>query len=819
MAIDKLGRAYRADGRGPSYERAWLNANRDIAHALAQSWRGLTTAQAERLRRAILTLGDGPVLNGLFGCLWYGAPEVVTDPLWDLAQDDRPWIWWKALEAWRSRMALAHREPGSLPDKIRRCLFVVEGTARDEAQKAQTAAELPRLFTPELGTMASDVWRKICERIVRDFDRKTATQVLLDYLRQMQSAVTEQQWAVDDACRYNSRWMVAYVIRTLNLWYGVDLGHLGTEEAADSFKTEPKNFAEFQHLLAQVLEWRVGNPNAEFTEQSFRGKLDLSKTTAETSARPSSAAPLIPSGQQQSSSSSGFTAALPNGVTVELLGACDYPSEGKQWWRPDGSPLAEAPYDKRGAWVSPNDRDRAPFELALRVRNLPENWEAGVQALGNTFSNSTDPPYKAGQRLPELRWLMMEAQPNQTTCTLRCNVVAPWQTLAWSSLPLTSPPPTPGSSVVFSEVRAGFGGGRVTVSGRDSSGEGVSVTVTGRVGGSNEDRLFGVGDLRRIVAITKDGKMQTAPSDGFYFAEGEERATAYFPRLSLANVKEFQFQVRPLTWVEFRNVPLRRGLQTDVEVRVHAADAGDKAVPSAGTDQEKEIVLPEADGQRTVMLDLTTGELIPWPRAESPDRMGQAILKLGKGDLVYDCDLGDRSLILLRGATSEQAQGYRRAVHQGPSHRTASARSPDRQDRRRPAVPSHDPGCRRQGLHTPILSDLDRQGRGGGALAGPETVGSGLELRIAPTREELGANVLQEWTKALAERRTPAGRSLSLGPRPAGHQSRAPRDCPDARRQDLAAGPQCRAIYHGARPGLAARRTSAAASTTAVGRW
>ena len=72
-----------------------------------------------------------------------------------------------------------------------------------------------------------------------------------------------------------------------------------------------------------------------------------------------------------------FTAVLPNGVMVELLGICDYPSEGKQWWRPDGSPLEEAPYDKRGAWVSPNDRNKAPFELALRVRNLPENWEAG----------------------------------------------------------------------------------------------------------------------------------------------------------------------------------------------------------------------------------------------------------------------------------------------------------------------------------------------------------------------------------------------------------------------------------------------------------
>ena len=27
---------------------------------------------------------------------------------------------------------------------------------------------------------------------------------------------------------------------------------------------------------------------------------------------------------------------LANGATVELLGVCEYPSAGKQWWRPDG---------------------------------------------------------------------------------------------------------------------------------------------------------------------------------------------------------------------------------------------------------------------------------------------------------------------------------------------------------------------------------------------------------------------------------------------------------------------------------------------------
>jgi len=46
------------------------------------------------------------------------------------------------------------------------------------------------------------------------------------------------------------------------------------------------------------------------------------------------------------SDSSEFKATLPNGVTVELIGVCEHPSQGKQWWRPDGKVLEEPPYKK-----------------------------------------------------------------------------------------------------------------------------------------------------------------------------------------------------------------------------------------------------------------------------------------------------------------------------------------------------------------------------------------------------------------------------------------------------------------------------------------
>ncbi|MBN1507304.1 MAG: M56 family metallopeptidase [Sedimentisphaerales bacterium] len=69
-----------------------------------------------------------------------------------------------------------------------------------------------------------------------------------------------------------------------------------------------------------------------------------------------------------------------------------------------------------------------------------------------------------------------------------------------------------------------------------------------------------------------------------------------------------------------------------------------------------EIVLPEADRQ-PVALDLATGELVALPLAgPEPEKLERALKDLGKGDLLYDCDSGDRTFILVRGAKSEQAR-------------------------------------------------------------------------------------------------------------------------------------------------------------------
>jgi len=365
--------------------------------------------------------------------------------------------------------------------------------------------------------------------------------------------------------------------------------------------------------------------------------------------RPGSTPPPDP----ETAPETGARVTLPSGVEVELLGACEYPSKGKQWWRPDGSPLADAPYDKRGAWVIPNDRSKTPFEIALRVRYLPEHWEAMVQSPGNSWSGASDPPYKAGKRLHELRWLVMQADPDQTTCKIRCDIVEPWQTIARTAPQIDVSQQADESGVAFTRIEKAFSNG-------------VSVTITGPVGDPNDARLYGARDLKRVIAVTKDGRIEESPFGGVLFHGEEPRrivtrmkgermedtipagppsdtglgsATVYFPRLPLADIEQFQYQTRTLTSVEFRSVPLRPGKPTAVEVHVESADR---------PQDPRKITLPDCDHE-PFMLDLATAKLLTIPKAESPAEMWQAIKTIGQGDLVYD----SRALILVRDATTE----------------------------------------------------------------------------------------------------------------------------------------------------------------------
>lgn len=65
-----------------------------------------------------------------------------------------------------------------------------------------------------------------------------------------------------------------------------------------------------------------------------------------------------------------YVVKLPDGLTLEVVGVSFYPSAGRPWWRPDGSPLPNRPYQAMdGIILSGAGQDGR--EIAVRISNQP----------------------------------------------------------------------------------------------------------------------------------------------------------------------------------------------------------------------------------------------------------------------------------------------------------------------------------------------------------------------------------------------------------------------------------------------------------------
>jgi beta-lactamase regulating signal transducer with metallopeptidase domain/preprotein translocase subunit SecD len=85
---------------------------------------------------------------------------------------------------------------------------------------------------------------------------------------------------------------------------------------------------------------------------------------------------------------SEYIVALPNGVTVELLGICQHPGKGKQWWQPDGTLLKQPPFDVGQIDAKVADWFKSEYEFAMLVHN-PSGVNAAFEKFQIQDSGST----------------------------------------------------------------------------------------------------------------------------------------------------------------------------------------------------------------------------------------------------------------------------------------------------------------------------------------------------------------------------------------------------------------------------------------------
>lgn len=114
--------------------------------------------------------------------------------------------------------------------------------------------------------------------------------------------------------------------------------------------------------------------------------------------------------------------ALPDGVTVTLVGFSEHPSTDKSWRTPDGNPLADPPIDPlAGLAVGPR-----AFVFVVRIDGLPEGRRADIQwrISQSNASGSRSPILKDGREIQGVRAIVAGFPEGKETTEIGVRIAA-----------------------------------------------------------------------------------------------------------------------------------------------------------------------------------------------------------------------------------------------------------------------------------------------------------------------------------------------------------------------------------------------------------
>ena len=244
-----------------------------------------------------------------------------------------------------------------------------------------------------------------------------------------------------------------------------------------------------------------------------------------------------------------YVATLSNGVTVELVGVCEHPSEGKKWWRPNGIELSKEIRVKKAGIVAARGK---AFAFVAKV-NGPEDMTFKWGEIDGSYGGaSLEVVDTQGQAISDMKSQKVHIDEKLTTTSIRMGVATgTWETKAEHN----------GKGIMSTGVNRGG----IAFSAAYESDEGIKINVS--------DDFLKLD--HRIIAIDVEGKIHPADSQPWVSAGKIRQTTPCFEKLSLNQIKQFKFQTRPYQWVTFKNVSLRPGNKTDVQVEVEGAGRRD----------------------------------------------------------------------------------------------------------------------------------------------------------------------------------------------------------------------------------------------------
>ncbi len=233
---------------------------------------------------------------------------------------------------------------------------------------------------------------------------------------------------------------------------------------------------------------------------------------------------------------------LEGGVTVELIGLCEHPSKDKNWWSPDGSPIA-APYQKFGS--SANAARHTLREIAVRW-HVPKDSDIATRwnVPGCAVWSGGTPQDIQGNRLREIAAAAVAMPGNSNTATITFSVAAgEWQTMTETNGSYF------GSEGKWAGGKRAHGFAYSPAIEHDGQ---VTITIAHDVLNRN----------LRIIAVDANGKMLADGGGHGGGSGGFMQTTGIFRNLSLKDIHAFQLQARPFHRVEVRDVALNRDQHT-----------------------------------------------------------------------------------------------------------------------------------------------------------------------------------------------------------------------------------------------------------------
>ena len=243
---------------------------------------------------------------------------------------------------------------------------------------------------------------------------------------------------------------------------------------------------------------------------------------------------------------SGFSVTLSDGTKVELVGICEHPSEDRQWWRPDGTLMENAPYKSKGTRLEPQEGYNY-YELVMRLTGPSDTSYCWDVPGGRRGSDTGAPIGYDGNRVPDLRVYTVNQKQDKKTASVRIGVTAgKWNTLA------THVPQDGEETYSLKDGAIAFG---VPY---EKDGETFLPVVHNFNRGRDTVAI-------RVLATTHSGQQLGSSCRG---SGGNVLSSLTYGFDSpLNNIREFQFLTRLYKWAEFQNVSLRPGSKTDVKIQ------------------------------------------------------------------------------------------------------------------------------------------------------------------------------------------------------------------------------------------------------------